>query len=304
VAYGGVDGELRKVRLVVQPSMGEGAFTAMPLALSGVRALLEMMDWGELPEDVAAKLAKDAPPEPEAKPEAPEEADATEAKSLSTAPTGRRGRREGGGDTKVEAPKRELKESEKPIVAWRPGKGPNAMAVRGPEQLKGLITFGTLGEESVDDDVFLYISIAPQNIVGGNVLEPLGALTKAAEAKGQHVMVVNPRLQDRPSPNDVMQIRGREERQAFAKSFAENELYNLRLLYRSGVSYFPIRGSLYRKTYQEPYVLAVRKDVNPSDPAVIAKWGANTREVYESFATSEDRPTESDISSMFSRCGV
>jgi adenylate kinase len=45
VAALNVDG--KRVRVCVQGSMGAGVFQAMPLQLSGVRRILEAMDWGE-----------------------------------------------------------------------------------------------------------------------------------------------------------------------------------------------------------------------------------------------------------------
>jgi len=36
-----------RVKICVQQALGQGVFTGMPLALSGVRRILEMMDWGE-----------------------------------------------------------------------------------------------------------------------------------------------------------------------------------------------------------------------------------------------------------------
>ena len=37
----------RRVKVCVQSSMGQGVFTAMPLALNGVRRILDTMDWGD-----------------------------------------------------------------------------------------------------------------------------------------------------------------------------------------------------------------------------------------------------------------
>lgn len=42
----------RRVRVCVQGSMGTGVFTAMPLALNGVRRILESMDWGDAVNDL------------------------------------------------------------------------------------------------------------------------------------------------------------------------------------------------------------------------------------------------------------
>jgi len=50
-------------------------------------------------------------------------------------------------------------------------------------------------------------------------MEPLEAMVK--QAKGRPLVLVNPLLADRPSSNNVMQIRGRAERRAFADSFQD-----------------------------------------------------------------------------------
>lgn len=42
----------RRVKVCVQGSMGQGVFTAMPLALNGVRRILDSMDWGDAVNDL------------------------------------------------------------------------------------------------------------------------------------------------------------------------------------------------------------------------------------------------------------
>lgn len=55
-----VDG--KKVRVCVQGSMGAGVFQALPLSLSGVARILDLMDWGEADEFVRrGSIGKDVP---------------------------------------------------------------------------------------------------------------------------------------------------------------------------------------------------------------------------------------------------
>ena len=68
-------------------------------------------------------------------------------------------------------------------------------------------------------------------VIGGMVIELLEDMVKAASAQGCPVILVNPSLGDRPSSNNVMQIRGRAERRDFENSFTD--IYELRLLYPS-----------------------------------------------------------------------
>merc|ERR1719389_953646 len=49
----------RNVRVVVQGSMGRGVFQGLPLQLSGVRRLLDMMEWDEV--DGVELVAGDVP---------------------------------------------------------------------------------------------------------------------------------------------------------------------------------------------------------------------------------------------------
>jgi hypothetical protein len=60
-------------------------------------------------------------------------------------------------------------------------------------------------------------------------------------AAGRPLILLNPQLADKPSSNNMMQIRGRSERKAFENSF--RDIYALRLLYPSSGGYmYPIRG--------------------------------------------------------------
>lgn len=57
-----------------------------------------------------------------------------------------------------------------------------------------------------------------QNIPGASILERLESMAK--KAAGRPFILVNPALADRPSHSGIMGARGREERMAFADSFA------------------------------------------------------------------------------------
>jgi hypothetical protein len=78
--------------------------------------------------------------------------------------------------------------------------------------------FGEVGEEVVEDDIDVYLLIAPQNIPGAGIIPKLEAM--ATKAAGKPFILINPSLADRPSHSGIMGARGREERMAFADSFA------------------------------------------------------------------------------------
>ena len=81
-----------------------------------------------------------------------------------------------------------------------------------------------------------------KSVIGGMIVDKLEEMVVAA--KGRPVILVNPSLLDRPSSNNMMQIRGRAERRSFVDSF--RDFYALRLLYPSSGGYmFPISVRLY-----------------------------------------------------------
>lgn len=82
-----------------------------------------------------------------------------------------------------------------------------------------LIRFGSIGADECADDDDVFIIIAPQNVVGASIMDSLDAMVK--QANGRPLVLVNPLLSDRPSSNNVMQIRGRAERRALADSFQD-----------------------------------------------------------------------------------
>lgn len=87
----------------------------------------------------------------------------------------------------------------------------------------------------------------------------LDEMVKAAA--GRPVFLVNPLLYDRPSSNNLMQIRGRAERQEISDSF--QDVFVLRLVYPSSGGYmFPIRGMVSKKDFHAPWVLYNKDEEN------------------------------------------
>lgn len=94
--------------------------------------------------------------------------------------------------------------------------GVGSAAVNTPAEL---IRFGALGADQVADDDDVFIIVAPQNVIGASVMTLLEDMVKKVAPRP--LVLVNPILADRPSSNNVMQIRGRAERRAFADSFQD-----------------------------------------------------------------------------------
>lgn len=95
-------------------------------------------------------------------------------------------------------------------------------------------------------------------------------------AQGRTLILINPQLADRPSGNNLMQIRGRAERRAFADSF--QDIFCLRLLYPSSGGYmYPIRGMLVKRTFDRPWVAYQKEDTDGAD-------GERVQEVYTPVA--------------------
>lgn len=162
---------------------------------------------------------------------------------------------------------------------------PGDNEVRRPE---ALIRLGCVGSDQVADDDEVFIIIAPQNVIGGMILDKLEEMVKAAN--GRPLILVNPSLGDRPSSNNMMQVRGRSERRAFADSF--QDIYSLRLLYPSSGGYmFPIRGMIAKQDYQSPWV-AYNKIVDEKG-----------REVYDIIAAFDpySPPNPTVLSELYTR---
>eukprot|EP00596_Hydrurales_sp_CCMP1899_P005921 CAMPEP_0119045992 /NCGR_PEP_ID=MMETSP1177-20130426/43738_1 /TAXON_ID=2985 /ORGANISM="Ochromonas sp, Strain CCMP1899" /LENGTH=214 /DNA_ID=CAMNT_0007018535 /DNA_START=719 /DNA_END=1360 /DNA_ORIENTATION=- len=168
--------EGKRVRVCIQQSMGLGIFTGLPMSLSGMRQILEGMDWGT---------------------------------TLTTEERAQQG--------DVKNPRKEA-----------------------------LIRFGCIGADQVAEDDDVVIIIAPQNTVNGELVTLLDDMCKSA--KGRPIILINPKLGDQPSANDVMQIRGRAERKIIENSF--QDIFTVRLLYPSNGGYmYPIRGMVVKKSY-------------------------------------------------------
>jgi hypothetical protein len=83
-------------------------------------------------------------------------------------------------------------------------------------------------------------------VVGAMVVDLLEEMVIAAD--GRPVILFNPSLGDRPSSNNMMQIRGREQRKDFEASF--RDIYCFRLLYPSSGGYmYPISGLIVKQDY-------------------------------------------------------
>merc|ERR1711871_1096042 len=91
------------------------------------------------------------------------------------------------------------------------------------------IRFGAIGADQVAEDGDCFIVVAPQNIVGACIIDYLEDMVQ--KVNGRPLVLINPILDDRPSSNNVMQIRGRAERGAFKNSF--QDIYVMKLLYPS-----------------------------------------------------------------------
>ena len=151
------------------------------------------------------------------------------------------------------------------------------------------IRFGAIAADEVADDDDCFIVVAPQNVVGACIIEYLEEMIKKVD--GRPLVLINPILADRPSSNNVMQVRGRAERRAFEDSF--QDIYVMKLLYPSSGGYmFPIRGLVVKQDYQSPYLLYSKNEV-----------GENKDEVYEILAAfpPHPQPDPSKISNVFTQ---
>jgi len=130
-------------------------------------------------------------------------------------------------------------------------------------------------------------------VVGGMIVNYLEDMVKSAN--GRPVILINPKLQDRPSSNNMMQIRGRQERRDFADSF--QTIYAFRLLYPSSGGYmFPISGLIAKNSYHSPWVAYEKEDI----PAASSTSTA-TKENYRIIAAFDPYkiPDPSLVSKVF-----
>jgi adenylate kinase len=126
-----------------------------------------------------------------------------------------------------------------------------------PGNPEGLIAFGAVGAEHMDPADEVLLIIAPQSMVGASVYEPLSEMVMAAA--GRPVVLLNARLQDRPSSGSLMRVGGRAERISFAESFVP--IYHFRLLFKGSQFMFPIRGALrYNLANSRSWTVFLRQD--------------------------------------------
>eukprot|EP01031_Cornospumella_fuschlensis_P026725 gene26725-32294_t len=158
--------------------------------------------------------------------------------------------------------------SMKPILErmdWGPNLTPEekfSVADYKQPRKEALIRLGAVGADQVAEDDDILILISPQNIVGGMLVGLVEDMVKAA--KGRPLILLNPRLEDRPSANNMMQIRGRGERLAFTESFTN--IFTLKLLYPSSGGYmYPIRGMIGKKSYHSPWIVYEKKAVGEDE---------------------------------------
>jgi len=168
----------------------------------------------------------------------------------------------------------------------KPEKGGNGSDMGHPTEEKQMIRLGALGKGSVAPDDDVIILIAPQNMIGASVMGLLEEMVQ--EAAGRPMILINPILGDRPSSNNVMQIRGRENRRELQDSFVD--IFAFRLLYPSSGGYmYPIRGAIFKRSFKSPWLLLDRK------------MTANNVEKYEILAAlpSHPPPDPNAISTLF-----
>jgi hypothetical protein len=132
-----------------------------------------------------------------------------------------------------------LAEDDDVILVIAPQNGPSIINTTSDYLLKYFITIlNDLAILTYFISVFFLFDLF--KVIGGMIVDKLEEMVVAA--RDRVVILVNPSLADRPSSNNMMQIRGRAERRAFADSF--QEFYALRLLYPSSGGYmFPISVS-------------------------------------------------------------
>lgn len=159
------------------------------------------------------------------------------------------------------------------------------------------LNFGSIGEKDVinkhidedgneveQDDVFLVI--APQSMVGVDS-SIIGALQAMTEAAGDRpVILINPDLVDKVSPQGQQNFRGRKERIEFAESFLP--IFHFQNIYVSGTSYFPILGSMTKLAPRDPWIAHQRRDL-------VNDGG----EVYVPILACEERPDGEAVLAAF-----
>lgn len=103
------------------------------------------------------------------------------------------------------------------------------------------IKFGGVGAEEVASDDGVHIIISPMNSSNQNVIGILQEHVARCQQQGCCVVLLNPLLEDVPSPNGVMQVQGRADRIDFVQSF--ECIYWFSLIFKRP-ALFPIYGCL------------------------------------------------------------
>lgn len=143
------------------------------------------------------------------------------------------------------------------------------------------IFFGEVGEHEVEDEDDVFILIAPQNVVGSSITPLLEAMAK--KAGDRPFILLNPSLKDRPSAGDVMQVRGREERMAFAKTF--KIAFSFETLHEKGL--FKINGAVGKHAHDQPWIRYVLVDNQAGLENI-----NDRKEIYEPVQVTEREPVE------------
>ena len=107
------------------------------------------------------------------------------------------------------------------------------------------------------DDADVVIIIAPQNIVGHSIMPKLEAFVERCEAGNKQVVLLNDKLDDIPSSDGVMGVRGRQERRDYAATF--KYLYHFRLVFKKPY-FYPIYGAV-RKAFGHPWQIYKRRKI-------------------------------------------
>lgn len=146
------------------------------------------------------------------------------------------------------------------------------------------LNFGHIGKDHVvnehvlddgtkihQDDVFLLV--CPQSMVGvdSSIIPHLQEMVKAAGDRP--VVLLNPDLTDKVSPQGQQNVRGRQDRINFDKSF--ETVFHFSNIYVSGTSYFPILGAALKSSPLDMWIAYQRRDLRNNGGEVYVPILAN-----------------------------
>lgn len=178
------------------------------------------------------------------------------------------------------------------VMDWQSGPGEENEGMVG-----NYLNFGHIGADHVvdahvrddgtkveQDDVF--ILIAPQSMVGVDS-SVMGYLEEMVEAVGDRpIILFNPDLTDKQSPQGQQNVRGRKHRIDFADSF--KTIWHFQNIYVSGTSYFPILGAIFKPGPLQMWSSYQRRDLSN-----------NKGEVYVPVLAGEEKPQGDQILQSF-----